>query len=113
MDATIQQKTISGSGAGGGIAASPEIHGAPAQAARGDDDLMSQPPEPTVEAGALTKIWKHQIGRAKRTWSKLAGADLAKVDGNPAKLADLLRLHYPLGDAEIDRQVAGFLSSRA
>jgi len=83
------------------------------QAAKGDDDLMSQEPARIVDADGGAKIWKRNIGRAKKTWSELARADLAKVDGNPAKLADLLRRHYSLGEAEVERQIADFFSSKA
>jgi hypothetical protein len=79
----------------------------PETAARGDDDLMSQP-QPAGDSA-----WKGRIGAAKRTWSKLAGADLARVDGDVARLAELLRRNYAYNDAEIDRQIAGFLASTA
>jgi hypothetical protein len=87
--------------------------GPPMQAAKGDDDIMSQPPGNVVDAHAVSRAWKRQIGRAKRTWSKLAGADLARVDGDLAKLADLVRRHYSLADSEIERQISGFVSSGA
>jgi hypothetical protein len=79
---------------------------APATAAKGDDDLMSQP-QPAADSA-----WKGRIGLAKRTWSRLAGADLARLDGDVARLAELLRRHYAWNDAEIDRQIAGFLDRK-
>lgn len=89
------------------LSAIPGTRPAPAAetAARGDDDLMSQPRPADI-------TWKGRIGLAKRTWSKLAGADLAKVDGDMAVLAGLLRRNYPFNDAEIDRQIAGFLDRK-
>jgi hypothetical protein len=86
---------------------------AASHAARGDDDLMSQPQPPALSQGPRGNGWKSQIGRARRTWSKLAGADLARIDGDMARLAGLLRSHYDFSDAEIDRQIAGFLDGEA
>jgi len=72
-------------------AAAPDTAESLPHAAKGDDDLMSLPPagQPFVDVGVSG--WKRQIGRAKRTWSKLSGEDLVKVDGDMEKLADLLR----------------------
>ena len=81
------------------------------RAAQGDDDLMSQPPEHAIVN--LTKgAWRRHVGRAKKTWSKLAGLDLVRVDGDMSRLADLLRRSYSFGDAEIDRQISRFLGSK-
>jgi hypothetical protein len=108
MDAQILAATP-----GGKEAPVPEAVANPFHAARGDDDLMSQPQPQAVSPGIGGNSWKSQIGRARRTWSKLAGADLARIDGDMPKLAGLLRSHYDFNDAEIDRQIAGFLGGKA
>jgi hypothetical protein len=83
----------------------------PAQAARGDDDVMSQPPRSSLKRSVDQATWLRQIDRAHKTWSRPTGADLANVAGDAGKLAALLRQHYAYSGAEIDSQINAFFDS--
>ena len=82
----------------------------PFHAAKGDDDLMSQPQAPAAECGVTP--WANHVGRAQRTWPRLSAIDLAIVDGDMARLGGLLRRHYVFDDAEVERRIAAFVGGK-
>ncbi|WP_428309342.1 hypothetical protein [Hydrocarboniphaga sp.] len=80
----------------------------PLQAARGDDDVMSQPPPTIANIDIGVVAWNRQVIAAQRRWSKLSAADLLKVEGRSDRLAELLHRHYSLGKSQADREIGAF-----
>ena len=80
---------------------------APAQAAKGDDDLMSQPAAKTANP-TLKARWQEKISAAKAMWTKLTEPELTSIEGQAHKLADLVQKRYVTTREEADKQVTGF-----
>lgn len=76
-------------------------------AAKGDDDLMSAPCPPRDMAAGR---WQGQISAARLNWRQLSVDDLVKVDGQPSRLARLLRDRCAFSEALADRQARDFFA---
>lgn len=80
---------------------------APVGAAKGDDEVMSQPPPAKVVEDPKAK-WARLMGPAKLHWDKLTDAELLKTEGNEHRLATLVQQRYDIPRGDAYRQVKGF-----
>ena len=85
----------------------------PAQAAKGDDDLMSQPAAKSNAPAAtahptLKERWQEKITAARAMWTKLTEPELSSIEGQAHKLADLVQKRYVTTREEADKQVKSF-----
>lgn len=79
---------------------------APVGAAKGDDDVMSQPPAKVVDDPKAA--WARLMGPAKLHWDKLTDAELLKTEGNEHRLATLVQQRYDIPRGDAYRQVKSF-----
>jgi uncharacterized protein YjbJ (UPF0337 family) len=86
-------------------------------AAKGNDEVMSQPPPPKatvtdIKSDIQTK-WKKHVGAAKKLWAKISEEDLLKTEGNEHKLATLVQNRHDMARAEAYKQVNDFFKKQA
>ena len=79
----------------------------PPHAAKGVDDVMSQPPP--VKAGAGEPPWHQGVAAAKARWDQLSEAELLATDGCAIKLGNLVQQRYGISSSEAAEQVDTFL----
>lgn len=86
----------------------------PLRAAKGDDDVMSQP-QPQQQQQSMPGVdeikgkWKQHVGSAKIAWGKLTEDELLKSEGHAQKLTGLVQERYAISRDEADKQVKSFL----
>jgi uncharacterized protein YjbJ (UPF0337 family) len=81
---------------------------APVGAAKGDDEVMSQPPPPAKVVEDPKAKWARLMGPAKLHWDKLTDAELLKTEGNEHRLATLVQQRYDIPRGDAYRQVKSF-----
>lgn len=91
-----------------------DIVKAPPQAAKGDDELMSQPQSQQQQQGMpgmdeLKGKWKQHVGSAKIAWGKLTEDELLKSEGHAQRLTGLVQERYAISRDEADKQVKSFM----
>lgn len=64
--------------------------------------------EAAAEARPPKSNWRRHIGDARLAWNKLSGGELERVDGDQAKLVQLLLRHYSVDRHEASRLVRNF-----
>lgn len=52
--------------------------------------------------------WDHYRARVKARWTKLSPADLDAIAGDPARLAETIRVLYGVGSDEVEKQILNF-----
>jgi len=86
----------------------------PPQAAKGDDELMSQP-QPQQQQQSMPSVdevkgkWKQHVGSAKIAWGKLTEDELLKSEGHAQRLTGLVEERYAISRDEANRQVKSFM----
>ena len=87
---------------------------APLQAAKGNDEIMSQPQKEQQQqmsmpsAEELKGKWKQHVGAAKIAWGKLTEDEFLKLEGDQQKLTGLVQERYAITRDEADKQVKAF-----
>jgi hypothetical protein len=76
--------------------------------ARGDDDLMSQPPTPGEDADP----WRKKVAAALTTWDRLTESEIRQTGGRIQKLADLVQKRYDVPLVEAENQVMRFFDKQ-
>ena len=73
-------------------------------------DLANTPGGGTAaaEAPPPKSNWRRHIGNARLSWSKLSSGELERVDGDQARLVQLLLRHYSMDRDEAGRLVRRF-----
>lgn len=87
---------------------------APLVAAKGDDDLMSQPATEDMSLPRADEVdgkWKQQVGAAKIAWARLTEDELLETEGCAQKLVALVQERYDLTYDAADKQVKGFFEN--
>jgi uncharacterized protein YjbJ (UPF0337 family) len=83
----------------------------PLRAAKGDDDMMSQPPQLAVPCSDTgNAAWIRRVPAARIAWGKLSDLELLRTGGNAADLAGLVRDRYALTRQASEEQVGKFLA---
>ena len=80
-------------------------------AAKGDDNVMSQPQQGKHSIPSVDEIkgkWKQQIGAAKIAWGKLTEDELLKLEGQSQKLIGLVQVRYAITRDAAEKQVNAF-----
>ena len=89
-----------------------------AQAAKGDDELMSRPQQEQQQQMSLPSVdevkgkWKQHVGAAKIAWGKLTEDELLRLEGHEQKLAGLVQERYAITRDEADKQVKAFFDKQ-
>lgn len=84
---------------------------APARAASGDDDLMSQVQDaPDASTQSRRAQWRLRISQARVTWNRLSVDELLKSDGHEDTLRGLVQERYAISSGEAGKQVRHFLA---
>lgn len=82
-------------------------------AAKGDDDLMSKPQQPsTPSADDLKGKWKQRVGAARLTWDRLTEDELHKTEGHIERLVALVQQRYALAREEAEMQINRFFGTQ-
>lgn len=89
-----------------------ELVNAPPRDAKGDDEVMSQPPAKTAVVVDIKSKWKSQVSAAKQEWNKLTEAELLKTDGNEHKLATLVQERQGVVRSDAYKQVKAFFEKQ-
>jgi uncharacterized protein YjbJ (UPF0337 family) len=89
------------------IAARKDANGVKPQAAKGDDDVMSQDAHPGSDKNKIA--WKQNASKAKITWSKLTEEELLKTEGQESSLINLVQTRYAVSNDEAQKQVKNFM----
>jgi uncharacterized protein YjbJ (UPF0337 family) len=88
--------------------AAKETSSSPLSAAKGDDDVMSEPQLTKSSTDELKDLWKQQVSAAKTAWAKLTDDELLHIEGHAHKLIDLVQTRYVVTREEADKQVKSF-----
>lgn len=96
----------------------PNVNGAAADC---DGERTKQPqPMPTPApqsampvADAAHAAWVARVPAARIAWGKLGDLELLGTDGNPVRLASLVRDRYAITRADAEQQVHAFLAADA
>jgi hypothetical protein len=60
---------------------------------------------------SLQDQWPTLKGQVEQRWDKLTAADLARLNANPAELANLLRQRYGYGRVQAELEINNWLQS--